>query len=70
MEDKDLYTLALLRYKDENPNIDIDNSFTLDWILSKDYKLKTTIIAKAIQKHTLIEDTELYQENFLNKNKQ
>ena len=70
MEDKDLYTLALLRYKDENPNIDINNSFTTNWVLSKDYRLKTIIIAKAIKNHVLIEDTELYQEHFLNKNKQ
>ena len=64
MQDKDLYTLALLRYKEENPNIDFEKMFSIDWNLCKDYKLKTIIIAKAIQNHTLVEDTELYKNHF------
>ena len=66
MQDKDLYTLAVLRYKEENPSVDEDNLFTPKWNLSKDYRLKTIIIAKAIQEHVLVEDTTLYQEHFNN----
>ena len=32
--DKDLYTLAVLSYKKENPNL--DNLFSSDWNLNKD----------------------------------
>lgn len=68
--DKDLYTLAVMRYKEENPNIDVYSSFTDDWNISKNYNLKTTIIADAINNHVLIENTELYKENFVNDNKE
>ena len=64
-DDKDLYTLAVLRYKEENPNLDLDNLFSSDWNLNKNYKLKIEIIAEAIQKHILVEDTDLYKEKIL-----
>ena len=64
MQDKDLYTLALLRYKEENPNINPEEMFSIDWNLCKDYKLKTIIIAKAIQNHMLVENTEMYKKHF------
>ena len=64
MQDKDLYTLALLRYKEENPNINQEEMFSIDWNLCKDYKLKTIIIAKAIQNHMLVENTEMYKKHF------
>ncbi len=67
--DKDLYTLAVMRYKDEFPNIDVYSSFSDDWNLSKNYNLKTTIIADAIKNHVPIEKTELYIENFNDNNK-
>ncbi len=63
-KDKDLYTIAVLRYKEENPNLNFDDMFSMEWNLSKDYHLKTIIIAQAIQNHVLIEDTELYKNNF------
>ena len=62
--DKDLYTIALLRYKEENPNLNVDTMFSLEWNLSSNYKLKNMIIAEAIQKHVLVEKTQLYKENF------
>jgi hypothetical protein len=67
MEDKDIYTIALMRYKEENPNIDEDNMFTADWVLSKNYKLKTIIIAEAITNHTTVEQTETYKNEFIKK---
>ena len=60
MSDKDLYTLALLRYKEENPNIDADKMFSMDWNLNQDYKLKTIIIAEAIKNHVSVQETELH----------
>ena len=33
--DKDLYTIAVMRYKDEFPEIDVYNSFTDEWNISK-----------------------------------
>lgn len=67
MEDKDIYTIALMRYKEENPNLDEDNMFTTDWVLSKNYKLKTIIIAEAIKNHTTVEETETYKKEFIEK---
>lgn len=64
MQDKDLYTLALIRYQEEHPDIDYNDMFSVDWNLNKDYKLKTIIVAKAIKNHTLVEETELYQKHF------
>ena len=64
MRDKDLYTLALLRYKEENPDIDLNMIFSSTWNLNKNYKLKTSIITNAIMNHVMIEDTELYKKHF------
>ena len=69
MQDKDLYILALLRYKEENPYVDVEKTFSIEWNLCTDYKLKTIIVAKAIQQHMLIEDTELYEEHFVHPNR-
>ncbi len=68
--DKDLYTIAVMRYKEEFPNIDIYNSFTDEWNISKNYNLKTVIIADAIKNHNYIEDTKLYKENFIEDSKE
>lgn len=67
MEDKDLYVIAVLRYKEENPKIDEIALFPTDWNLNNNYHLKVEIIAEAIKKHVLIKDTELYQKFFANK---
>ena len=64
MQDEDLYVIAELRYRDENPNLTDDDLFPNDWYLSNDYHLKIEIIAKAIINKVLIKDTELYQNKF------
>ena len=66
-KDKDLYTIAVLRYKEENPNLDPNNLFPIEWNLNKNYKLKNEIIAQALLNHILVEETELYKENFIKK---
>ena len=66
-DDKDLYTLAVLRYKEENPNLDLDNLFSSDWNLNKNYKLKIEIIAEAIQNGITVEETDTYQKVFIKK---
>lgn len=66
-DDKDLYALAVLRYKEETPNLDLDNLFSSDWNLNKNYKLKIEIIAEAIQKGILVEDTDTYKQVFVKK---
>lgn len=66
-DDKDLYTIAVLRYKEENPNLDLDNLFSSDWNLNKNYKLKIEIIAEAIQNGITVEETDTYQKVFIKK---
>ena len=68
-KDKDLYTIAVLRYKEEHPELDEYNLFPIEWNLSSDYYLKNVIIAQAIKNHVLVENTELYHENFDEKKK-
>ena len=65
--DKDLYTLAVLSYKKETPNLDLDNLFSSDWNLNKNYKLKIEIIAEAIQNGITVEETDTYQKVFIKK---
>ena len=67
MNDKDLYTIAVMRYKEAHSDIDADNLFTIEWNLSNDYKLKNIIIAFALQNNCLVEETDLYKENFIEK---
>lgn len=66
ISDKELYTIAVLRYKDENPNLS-DDVFPIEWNLCKDYSLKTNIIAEAIQNKVLVEDTDTYKRVFIKK---
>lgn len=66
MQDKDLYVIAVLRYKEKNNNLKEDNLFPLDWNSSTNYHLKVEIIAEAIKKNILIKDTELYNTKFNN----
>lgn len=61
----DLYVLAEINYKDLFKLQ--ENIFPSDWYNSKDYKLKTEIIAQAIDNNILIVDTPLYKEKFVNK---
>ncbi len=64
-DEKEVYTIALMRYAKEYPDDDIMNSFPVGWNLCKDYSLKTRIIAEAIQKHILVQETELYKNKFI-----
>lgn len=66
-KDKELYVVAVMRYKEAHPNIDVNNLFSMEWNLSKNYHLKCIIIAEAILNNILIEDTELYKNNFIEK---
>lgn len=61
--DLNIYAIAELRYKEEH--INEENIFPVDWYSSKNYKLKTEIIAQAIKNKTTIENTELYQTKFI-----
>ena len=47
MEDKDLYVIAVMRYKDENPGVDKEDLFPSSWDSNDDYRLKVNIIAEA-----------------------
>ena len=60
IEDKDLYTIALMRYADEFP----DDVFPMDWNSCIDYNLKVRILAEAIQKHVKVNETNLYKNEF------
>ena len=64
MQDKDLYTIAVMRYKEENPNIKGEDLFPMDFNISSNYHLKVEIIAEAMQKKILVVDTELYKNYF------
>ena len=62
MDDLDyqLYVLAEISYKKEHPEIKEEDLFPLDWYATNNYKLKSEIIAKALQNKILIEETEEY----------
>ncbi len=62
---RQLYIIAEMRYKDDNPTVDSNNLFPLGWHLNDDYKLKILIIAEALEKHILISNTDLYKANFI-----
>lgn len=62
-DDLNLYIMAELTYKNKNGNK--DNLFPIDWYSSKNYRLKTEIIAEALKNNKEIENTTLYQTQFL-----
>ena len=63
--DLNLYVIAEIRYKKEHLGEDEKNIFPADWYSSKNYKLKTEIIAEAIKNKVMIEETNLYQNKFV-----
>ena len=69
-KDKELYVIAVLRYKEEHPELDDLNLFSIDWNLCKDYRLKNIIIATALKEHKRVEETELYQSEIVENAKQ
>ena len=60
--DYNLYVIAELNYSKHHDGE--QNIFPIDWYSTKDYKYKTEIIAEALKKNILIEDTELFQNRF------
>lgn len=64
MQDKDLYVIAVMRYKEENSGLTEEELFPYDWNLNSNYHLKIEIIAEAIKNGVLIKDTELYRNSF------
>lgn len=62
--DKDLYTIAVMRYKKEHKELSDNNIFPKEWNLSADYRTKIMIIAEAIKTNALVEDTKLYKKIF------
>ena len=64
MQDKDLYVIAVMRYKEVNPDLTDEELFPFDWNLSSNYHLRNEIIAEAIVKGVLVNETDLYKNSF------
>ena len=64
MQDKELYVIAVMRYKETNPNLTDEELFPLDWNLNNNYHLKIEIISEAIRNCVLIKETDLYKNSF------
>lgn len=62
-DDLNLYVIAEHTYEKKHENE--DNLFPVDFYSSKNYKLKIEIITEAIKKGIRIEDTDLYQNKFI-----
>ncbi len=60
--DHKLYVLAELNYAESHLEIDSEEIYPLNWYNSSNYKLKTEIIAEALEKNILIEETDLFKE--------
>ena len=61
-----LYVVAEMRYQQEfEKEVEEENLFPANWYSSRDYKLKTEIIAEAIKKHITIDKTDLYQKYYV-----
>ena len=61
MDDYKDYILAELSYKKEHPELSEEELFPLIWDESRDYKLKTYIIMKAIENKKLITEIEEFE---------
>ncbi len=57
-DDFKIYVLAEMSYRNEFPNETDDDLFPIAWYDSKNYKLKTEIISKAIREHKTVWDLE------------
>ena len=64
MQDKEFYVIAVMRYKEVNPDLTDEELFPFDWNLSSNYHLKNEIIAEAIVKGVLVNETDLYKGSF------
>lgn len=65
MDDMDLnlYVLAELHYMKEHEGE--EGIFPADWYSTRNYKLKTEIIAEAVKKKIKVKDTDLYRTKML-----
>ena len=65
MEESDfnLYVIAEMTYKKRHQ--EDANPFPMDWYSSKNYKLKTEIIAEALKNNIRVDETELYNNKFI-----
>ena len=59
-DDYKLYVLAELCYKKEHKDINEEELFPNDWYSSKNYKLKTEIIAEALNSNKKVEEVDKY----------
>jgi len=64
-EDYDLYVMSEIAYKDKYKLDSEDELFPDNWYSSKNYKVKIEIIAEAIEKNILIEETDRYKESVI-----
>ena len=60
-----IYTIATMRYQEENPGVSMEELYPVGWHTNDNYKLKVNIIAEALKKHVLVIDTELYNQSFV-----
>ena len=60
-DDFKVYVLAEMAYKKEHSDISEEELFPVVWTVSKDYRLKTDIIVKAIKNKKLITEIEEYE---------
>lgn len=65
-KDYDLYVLSEIAYKNKHSLEDDETIFPSNWYSSKNYKLKIEIIAEAIEKSILIEETDAYKHALIN----
>ena len=64
--DYDLYVLAEINYQDNNKLQTDKILFPEGWYSMNNYKLKTEILAQALENNLLIKDTPIYKEALLN----
>ena len=62
-DDFNLYVIAEMTYKKRHQ--EDANQFPMDWYSSKNYKLKTEIIAEALKNNIRVDETELYNNEFI-----
>lgn len=56
-----LYVRAEIAYTDKHKEIDEDDLFPIHWYASRNYMLKTKIIAEALDKGITVKETKLYR---------
>ena len=62
-----LYVLSEMKYIKENPGLNRSELFPLGWYEIKDYYFKTQVLIQALKENSLINDTQLYNEQVITK---